>query len=424
MTRARDLAIRLGVLGAGAVVLGCGDPLSGLQELDCVTGCDLPNAVATCDDDCAVDYCVSGFDDCNGDPEDGCEVDLSSDTAHCGACRNACDTCARGSCRELTTLAERPRSGAGSVVAASLVIDTSTVYFTNAYPVPMAALTTDLFAVAKSGGEPRLVTAAEPTLARLAIDSGLLYATALEGQANGDGTYSIDAHRLLRIDPESGDTLELARENGEPASAPVLDASDVFWASFQRDPGAEVPIAGGAVMRLPREGGAVQAIQRWSSPAAPLGIAAANGHVYWASVAFDEAGSHYEIARWSRVDGSIATLTTGRGSGCLLVDEQALYTVERRGREGAATSEVYRILLDGSETTLLFSNPASFSSCAADDRHIYAADSIAETITEIDKLTGSSSVIAGGQRLLGALATDGEFLYFATADEILRVRTP
>src|SRR5688572_20534127 len=251
MTRSRALAFRLGLLGAGAVGLGCGDPLSGLQELDCVTGCDLPNAVAQCDDDCAVDYCVSGFDDCNGEAKDGCEVDLSSDTAHCGGCGNACETCARGSCRELTTLAERPRSGAGTVVAASLVVDAANVYFTNAYPIPMAALTTDVFAVAKSGGEPRLVTAAEPTLARLAIDSGFLYATALEGHANDNGTYSIDAHRLVRIDADSGDTLELARENGEPASGPVLDGPDVFWASFQRDPGAEIPLAGGAVMRLP-----------------------------------------------------------------------------------------------------------------------------------------------------------------------------
>jgi hypothetical protein len=44
--------------------------------------------------------CAAGFADCNGDPSDGCEVDLRTSDAHCGACGNACGTgrCASGAC--------------------------------------------------------------------------------------------------------------------------------------------------------------------------------------------------------------------------------------------------------------------------------------------------------------------------------------
>lgn len=49
--------------------------------------------------------CAPGFQDCNGDPSDGCEVDTNNDVYHCGACGNACSTngvsarsCVAGSC--------------------------------------------------------------------------------------------------------------------------------------------------------------------------------------------------------------------------------------------------------------------------------------------------------------------------------------
>lgn len=48
---------------------------------------------------CAVE-CLPGFADCNGDPSDGCEVDLSVHPANCGACGNACDFAAGQPCIE------------------------------------------------------------------------------------------------------------------------------------------------------------------------------------------------------------------------------------------------------------------------------------------------------------------------------------
>jgi hypothetical protein len=47
--------------------------------------------------------CLPGFADCNGDPTDGCEVDLKTHPANCGACGNQCDygagqPCIEGKC--------------------------------------------------------------------------------------------------------------------------------------------------------------------------------------------------------------------------------------------------------------------------------------------------------------------------------------
>jgi len=57
----------------------------------CPTGA---NATATCESARCGLRCAPGFEDCDGDPSNGCEVDLQRSTTHCGACGN---TCAAGS---------------------------------------------------------------------------------------------------------------------------------------------------------------------------------------------------------------------------------------------------------------------------------------------------------------------------------------
>lgn len=57
----------------------------------CGRVCELPRAVAGCSaGNCVVALCDTGYDDCDADPSNGCESDLSSDDANCGACGQAC----------------------------------------------------------------------------------------------------------------------------------------------------------------------------------------------------------------------------------------------------------------------------------------------------------------------------------------------
>jgi hypothetical protein len=57
----------------------------------CGTVCTAPaNATATCVGGTCGFTCAEGFADCDGNAANGCEVDLRSDVAHCGACATAC----------------------------------------------------------------------------------------------------------------------------------------------------------------------------------------------------------------------------------------------------------------------------------------------------------------------------------------------
>ncbi|MEZ4394935.1 MAG: hypothetical protein R3A48_27990 [Polyangiales bacterium] len=54
---------------------------------------------------CGIGACNAGFADCDGDPANGCEVNLNTDVAHCGRCGGACSrtniptpTCVAGVC--------------------------------------------------------------------------------------------------------------------------------------------------------------------------------------------------------------------------------------------------------------------------------------------------------------------------------------
>ncbi len=71
----------------------------------CKNICALPNASAACSGGaCTVAMCAPPFADCDLMAADGCEVDLNTDTANCGACGHVCSlanaaaSCSNGAC--------------------------------------------------------------------------------------------------------------------------------------------------------------------------------------------------------------------------------------------------------------------------------------------------------------------------------------
>lgn len=53
--------------------------------------CDLPHAQSACKNGaCVITACSGNFKDCNNSPDDGCEVDISSDRENCSGCGLAC----------------------------------------------------------------------------------------------------------------------------------------------------------------------------------------------------------------------------------------------------------------------------------------------------------------------------------------------
>jgi hypothetical protein len=73
---------------------------------DCGGNCKVPHAKVTCSAGaCVVAGCDANFADCDGDPSNGCEKDTSSDARNCGGCRKVCqgnssvEACQNGVCQ-------------------------------------------------------------------------------------------------------------------------------------------------------------------------------------------------------------------------------------------------------------------------------------------------------------------------------------
>ena len=81
--------------------LGCHDVLNDVGNCgSCFNACPAPgdHQTAACRKGvCELD-CSPGWADCDRDPKNGCETDLASTDAHCGACGNRCATQAGQPC--------------------------------------------------------------------------------------------------------------------------------------------------------------------------------------------------------------------------------------------------------------------------------------------------------------------------------------
>jgi hypothetical protein len=88
----------------GAAANGCEADLatSSANCGACGRACVLPNATSACSGGaCSVTACAAGFLDCDLSAANGCEVRSQSDNANCGACNRACpagQVCSAGAC--------------------------------------------------------------------------------------------------------------------------------------------------------------------------------------------------------------------------------------------------------------------------------------------------------------------------------------
>ncbi len=79
----------------------------------CARPCTAPaNASPVCRDGACGFACNAGFGDCDGNAANGCEVDLSTSTAHCGRCASVCGSgvCRGGAC-QAPSCTDRVRNG-------------------------------------------------------------------------------------------------------------------------------------------------------------------------------------------------------------------------------------------------------------------------------------------------------------------------
>src|SRR5207248_2116900 len=70
----------------------CSNPVDDVQNCGgCGAACTAENGFPGCSmRHCVIDHCQSGWGDCDGQYNDGCETDLAGNPNDCGACNHAC----------------------------------------------------------------------------------------------------------------------------------------------------------------------------------------------------------------------------------------------------------------------------------------------------------------------------------------------
>jgi hypothetical protein len=142
----------------------------------CGLACTLANATAGCvASACTVATCDTGYDDCDTDPSNGCEVELATDENHCGVCGTLCastETCVSGSC--MVAVGEDCATSIALTVGANTV---NWLAFTNDYlttlpgcvPGSYTPMGPDIvLTYTATGGELVTVSFAKPTSTRWA----------------------------------------------------------------------------------------------------------------------------------------------------------------------------------------------------------------------------------------------------------------
>ncbi len=90
--------------GATEICNGLDDNCNGMidEDPDAMASCNETGTVGACVmGGCTIAMCTGTYANCDGLTSNGCEADLDSDAAHCGACGNACPTgglCTSGTC--------------------------------------------------------------------------------------------------------------------------------------------------------------------------------------------------------------------------------------------------------------------------------------------------------------------------------------
>lgn len=275
--------------------------------------------------------CTLGYADCNGDPTDGCEVDLSSSLAHCGACEAPCvandsslATCAEGTCKHSC---EAPNKMCGSVCAD---LATSLDHCGSCF----SACADDC-----RGGAcvPRVIV------------SGLTYPRDIG--SDGQALYVSDEGRLLKYSVDGQRLLEW--------SAPMIDifaiAGDyVYW------------VAGGKFSRVPRAGGPVETLASGAASTV-YGIVPRGADVFTATSPFSGPATLHWIHGATGAVTTVGSLASG-SSGVVAATTDGVYVVDVLTQElalvdpstGARTAR-------GQASTFLSRAP-----CVIDGKLIYA----------------------------------------------------
>lgn len=335
------LAAGLSTLALGALFTSC-TVTTDLPE-PCPEPCEAgPGGVATCVDGRCELQCEEGLEDCDGDVANGCEVDLTSDSAHCGSCERDCQKalCEASTCIPTPVFSEQ-------VSPVSIALDETHVYWVNrGLAASMGTIEFPFGSVHRGSrsndGVVDTIAADQNFTIGIAVDEAHVYWTAAsDGTVNRwalDGTSGAEmfvgsrqlpagldvdathvyvaetaAGRIGRADKATGMLQSLAL--GQPLMLYVVThGGHVYWANNE----------GRAVLRVPVDGGQVETLA--SELDKPHEIAVTDEYVFVTNSVI-ERNLPGKLQRIAIASGEIADVTTGSGivSGVAVVGDMVYY---------------------------------------------------------------------------------------------------
>lgn len=224
----------------------CGDlpaPIEcGNGKLEKGEECEGDVANATCED-CNV-VCMSGYWDCNDDPEDGCEIDTESDVLNCGACGHDCQgsQCGDGACLPLVI-------AQNEVAPMNVATDATHVYWTND-DASGSVVRAELDGSART----QLTTATSPF--DLAVD--------------GDDVFYSADDEIRSVPKGGGASSQLIAGTGAGRGI-AIDATDVYYVDLGNN--------AGVVERIGKLGGGETTLT--PNQDSPRFLTVVDGFVYW-----------------------------------------------------------------------------------------------------------------------------------------------
>jgi hypothetical protein len=332
-----------------------------------------------CDGSACTSSCVAGSGNCiqpaAPDDDDGCETDLLTNAAHCGACGHDClgGDCVNGQCQPILLA-----TGQGSL--SYIAIDATHVYWTE----DTAGTGRVMRAPIEPGAPESLATSlTEPV--GIVVAGGRVYHTAR---------------------PAEGQTDLWVRDTDGGNASVVASGFVAAWALASNDAFVYVTDRVGTVSRVPVGGGAASNIAGGQQE--PFGIAVNGTNVFWAN----RAGT--TINRVPISGGAIAPAVGNLTNpvGVAASDDWVCWT-EEAGKTGCAPAI-------GGSTVTLTDGQSLAPDIAIDGDVVYWTASNAV-------MRGTANVENSGEvfvdSLLGAwgIAVDDQAVYFSTSSQVFKV---
>ena len=332
----------------------------------------IPETHTDADDPHTDSGCPAGTADCNGNPGDGCETDLITDPANCGACGHDClgGACVASTC-EPVHVADPLGTGTGPWNG-FLALGPSNVYYGYA-----ATPSGGIAMAAKDGSTSSCIECDVGVVREITTDATTVY------WANvGTGE--------LKSAPLGGGTVSTLW-SGAVGLPVAVDPNHVFWADSSSD----------TLMMANLDGSGATAIA--TGQPSINSITAQGGHVYWIS-----ASRVMDMDIASRTPITLVSSTNHGKS--VAVDATHVYWAE--GDWDLPNNELNRIPKAGGAVDTLATRSAF--AIALDSTHVYVASNYDGDIWRVRKSGGMPDILATGQPYPLDIAVDDVAVYFSS----------